>query len=84
MGGVSDTQKKAIKYAITIMHSNQMMALPYRSYVWRGGVYVAPDPKAGQEWCFVYGEKEWMEGKNWLKARIDASPFDEVVIRRLP
>ena len=41
VGGVSDTQKKAIKYAITIMHSNQMMALPYRSYVWRGGVYGA-------------------------------------------
>ena len=42
-----------------------------RRYVWRGGTATAdinidgdPEPEilAGQEWCFVYGEEDWIDG----------------------
>jgi hypothetical protein len=42
--------------------------LPDRIYIWEGGKYPVDlkdasgqsDPKAGTQWCFAYGEKEWM------------------------
>jgi len=52
--------------------------LPYRTYIWKGGKYkadlkladgVTPDPKAGQDWCFVFGEREWVGGKSWEKTQ---------------
>ena len=53
------------------MHTPQRyIALPWRSYIWLGGTFPAdltdangqPDPKAGTQWCFAYGEEEWLAG----------------------
>lgn len=62
-------QNKAMKYAIEIMH-NDYLPFGYRTYIWQGGMYPAdltdaegnPDPRAGQAWCFGYGESEWISG----------------------
>lgn len=51
--------------------------LPKRTYIWKGGTYDVdlkkddgtPDPNAGKEWCFAYGENEWMSGKRWQKVK---------------
>lgn len=51
----SDAETTAIRYAIHIMHDNDKLNLPYRTYVWQGGI--TPD---GIAWCFEYGESEWM------------------------
>jgi|SRR5690554_394696 len=65
----SNTVATAIEYALDILHSaDKGIALPYRQYIWKGGIYAAdlkdaqgnPDPKAGQDWCFGYGEEEWL------------------------
>jgi hypothetical protein len=66
INGVSDTKEKSVKYAMTIMHDADKMDLPYRNYIWKGGVYAAPDPRAGQEWCFVYGEREWIKPDKFM------------------
>jgi len=47
-----------------------LLDLPDRIYIWDGGKYPVdlkdasgqPDPKAGTQWCFAYGEKEWVAG----------------------
>jgi hypothetical protein len=42
--------------------------LPYKTYVWKGGVYPkynkdhSINPDAGKEYCFAYGEKDWLSG----------------------
>jgi hypothetical protein len=54
------------RYAIQVR--NEKYGLPYRQYIWQGGTYAAdltdvagnPDPRAGQAWCFGYGEQEWL------------------------
>jgi hypothetical protein len=43
-----------------------------RTYIWKGGTYRAPDPRAGQPWCFAYGEREWVSGATWQSAYDDA------------
>ncbi|ASP40162.1 hypothetical protein CHH28_16420 [Bacterioplanes sanyensis] len=56
----------AMRYGIRVMHDNDKLNLPYRTYKWRGGVYPdrnsdgTPNPRAGQFWCFEYGERDWM------------------------
>ncbi|WP_396589152.1 hypothetical protein [Bermanella sp. R86510] len=57
----------SVEYTIAVR--NQRFGLPYRAYIWKGGEYPAnltdtngnPDPKAGTEWCFKYGEEEWID-----------------------
>jgi hypothetical protein len=52
----------------TIQVRNEKYGLPYRQYIWQGRTYEAdltdaegnPDPRAGQAWCFRYGEEEWI------------------------
>lgn len=56
-------------YAIEVM---RRYGIPARTYIWKGGTYAAPDPRAGQDWCFAYGEKEWVDGKKFNKAKEDA------------
>ena len=63
------------------VRSNHGIRLPYREYIWLGGNYPAdltdengnPDPKAGTEWCFKYGEEEWVDGKEFTKIKTDAT-----------
>lgn len=31
-------------------------------------------PDAGKDWCFAYGESEWMSGENWASVKQKASP----------
>ena len=59
----------AMKYAMEILQNPARgIGLPKRTYIWEGGNYPAdltdeagnPDPKAGTEWCFAYGEEEWI------------------------
>lgn len=45
------------RYAMDI---RERFGLEGRTYIWRGGVYPAGHEQAGQEWCFAYGEREWM------------------------
>jgi len=36
-----------------------------------------PDPRAGQAWCFGYGESEWFSGTTWQSAHdaaLDRNP----------
>ncbi|ACE84813.1 hypothetical protein CJA_2509 [Cellvibrio japonicus Ueda107] len=40
-----------------------------------GAIRMQANPKAGQDWCFGYGEQEWMSGKQWSKVKSDASYF---------
>lgn len=71
----------AIEYALDILHNEDKgIALPYRQYIWKGGTYAAdlkdeqgnPDPRAGQDWCFGYGEEEWLVGQAFETVQIDA------------
>lgn len=46
-----------------------------RTYIWVGKYYPdkqpdgTPHPQAGQpEWCFAYGEKEWLAGADFESA----------------
>jgi hypothetical protein len=41
------------------------------------GVTQKVHPDAGKDWCFAYGENEWMSGKNWTQVKTDAAPLDE-------
>lgn len=49
------------------MRDTDKLNLKKRQYIWQGGTYPRsnPDgtahPKAGQAWCFVYGEQEWLK-----------------------
>jgi hypothetical protein len=61
----------AMEYGYDILHSSARgINLPDRIYIWDGGKYPVdlkdasgqPDPKAGTQWCFAYGEKEWVAG----------------------
>ncbi|GAA6135447.1 hypothetical protein NBRC116188_22370 [Oceaniserpentilla sp. 4NH20-0058] len=60
---------KSCEYSIDVRNSADKFNLPYRTYIWKGGTYPAnltdengnSDPKAGTDWCFAYGENEWME-----------------------
>ena len=68
-----DTVVTAMHYAIDILQGEDSpkVGLPKRQYIWLGGQYVAdltneaglPDPKAGTDWCFAYGEEEWLVPK---------------------
>lgn len=65
----------------TIQVRNEKYGLPYRQYIWQGGTYDAdltdaegnPDPRAGQAWCFGYGEEEWIGRTTYAQARQSAS-----------
>lgn len=73
-GNLSNAEKlnygrtKGIVYGMAVMHDADKLHLPYRQYIWQGGTYAAdltdaagnPDPRAGQAWCFGYGEQEWL------------------------
>lgn len=41
------------------------------------GVTPKIHPDAGKDWCFAFGEIEWMNGENWTQIKTDAAPFDE-------
>ncbi|RFA24233.1 hypothetical protein CAI21_22445, partial [Alkalilimnicola ehrlichii] len=63
-------RRTAMRYAIDIMHSPQhQLGMPYRAYIWRGGTYPEGHEQAGGEWCFAYGEREWMAGSTWEETR---------------
>lgn len=32
---------------------------------------ITPDPKAGTDWCFVYGEREWIDGKKFKNIKLE-------------
>lgn len=53
-----NTCNEPCKYSIEIR--NVRLGLPYRQYIWFGGTYPAGHANAGQDWCFTYGEEEWM------------------------
>ncbi|ACE85248.1 hypothetical protein CJA_2507 [Cellvibrio japonicus Ueda107] len=38
-----------------------------------GSTKMQANPKAGQDWCFAYGEQEWMSGKDWSKVKAAAA-----------
>ena len=68
-------------YAMVILHGGlfsggsddpMALSLPYRTYIWKGGTYPAGTPNAGKDWCFAYGEKEWMGGITWASTRTAA------------
>jgi hypothetical protein len=54
--------------------------LPFVTYIWVGARYPQTDPVTGQphlnagqpEWCFAYGEKEWMAGRRYADVRTAA------------
>lgn len=47
--------------------------IPARTYVWVGARYQPPHQSAGQpEWCFQYGESEWLTNTNWADVWDDA------------
>ncbi|GGY59558.1 hypothetical protein GCM10011297_35080 [Bacterioplanes sanyensis] len=57
------------KYSIEVRNQAGLFAGRLRDYVWLGGIATADintdaDPeveiRAGEEWCFVYGESEWI------------------------
>jgi len=62
-----------------------------REYIWAGGVTPAiieggageppmipnPAPNAGKEWCFAYGEADWLAGLAFVDVANAASPVDE-------
>jgi hypothetical protein len=66
------------------MHDADKLHLPYRQYIWQGGTYAAdltdaagnPDPRAGQAWCFEYGESEWLSGTTFSTVSQNASDTD--------
>ena len=66
-----------------------------RSYVWKGGVATAdinidtdPEPEilAGQDWCFVYGEMDWIanvqiaETNGTLRTKVFDDYFDAALL----
>jgi len=63
----------------------ETFGLPKRTYIWKGGTYPAdltdengnPDPKAGTEWCFKYGEEEWMDGEKFEEVKKAANTEDK-------
>ena len=71
----------AMGYGMKVMHDSDKLGLPYRQYIWKGGTYAAdlkddkdnPDPRAGQDWCFGYGEQEWLAGKTFTAVKKEAS-----------
>ncbi|ASP40166.1 hypothetical protein CHH28_16440 [Bacterioplanes sanyensis] len=57
------------KYSIEIRNEAETFAGHLRDYIWLGGtattdINIDADPeieiRAGEEWCFVYGESEWI------------------------
>ena len=60
--------------------------------IWEGGTYPtnltledgSPDPNAGTEWCFKYGEEEWMAGKKFAKVRQAAADYNSDGIKQTP
>lgn len=60
------------RYSIDARNKPNVLENNLRRYVWYGGKYpltlpdgTTPHPNAGQDWCFAYGEKEWVDGKKW-------------------
>ncbi|WP_394168596.1 hypothetical protein [Saccharospirillum alexandrii] len=80
-------RSKAMDYAMTIMHDDNKLSLPSRSYIFEGGAYAddlvlengAPDPRAGQVWCFDYSESHWLAGIG-LRARLLAARGDPLAL----
>ncbi|GGY59961.1 hypothetical protein GCM10011297_35310 [Bacterioplanes sanyensis] len=59
------------KYSIEVRNQADLFAGHLRRYVWMGGTAAADistdddleiEIRAGEEWCFVYGESEWVSG----------------------
>ena len=48
--------------------------LPYAQYLWHGGTWTEAEnaEKAGEDWCFMYGEKEWRGGTSFSETRENA------------
>ena len=73
----------AIRYALDILkningNKNHGIGLPYRRYFWYGGKYPSDHAtKAGEEWCFEYGEEEWVAGKEFDDVAYEASDKDD-------
>ncbi len=42
------------------------------------GVTQKVHPDAGKDWCFAYGENEWMSGKNWADIK-DAADNEDAI-----
>lgn len=83
--GNLDYLKLCFSCKYTIQVRNERFGLPYRQYIWIGGVYpetkpnpdaglegqpaTIPHPYANQTWCFGFGEKEWITGNNFNSVR---------------
>ncbi|MFL0799466.1 MAG: hypothetical protein K6L80_03375 [Agarilytica sp.] len=73
MGGVYSNRT----YAMQVM---RRYGIPPRTYIWVGNRFPdvdpntgLPHPQAGQpEWCFEFGEEEWMNGEQWATALLNA------------
>ena len=55
---------------------NTRFGLPYRQYILLGGSYPVGDVNAGQELCFAYGEREWVNGKVFDEIKQNADDVD--------
>ena len=74
---------RAMEYGMSVMHDDDKLNLPYRKYRWQGGTYPdqnpdgTPHPRAGQAWCFEFGEEDWLRGAIWqsaYNAALDRNP----------
>ncbi|WP_323816513.1 hypothetical protein [Cellvibrio sp. NN19] len=96
---------EAVRYAMWIMHDSDKLALPMRTYVWKGGEGVdvngdgeiknvpanpAANPVQAEiieetvEWCFAYGESDWVGGVSWEDKLNNAKAIDEFGGYKLP
>lgn len=78
----------AMNYALDTLHTvSRGIGLPYRQYIWQGGMYPAnltdaagnPDPRAGTAWCFGYGEQEWLNPG--FQVQNPANPLERIGAR---
>ena len=70
------------KYSIDV--KNVRLGIPYRQYIWLGGIFPATHVNAGQEWCFAYGEQEWGGDQSFDQVRTEADSFDIAGRPQLP
>ncbi len=68
------TRCPSCTYAVNI--KNEKFGLEKRTYIWKGGNYASTHEKAGQDWCFAYGETEWINPGTVAETKI----VDEQVV----
>ena len=43
-----------------------------RAFIWYGGTYPSGHVNADQNWCFAFGEHDWVGGRTWSSVRVSA------------